>query len=399
MSTEVPTRAPSNPEAPTKTAATETAAADTAAPAKRYLHQIDLFRLLTFACVILVHVVSGTNAQQSVPSNALQELLHFTREAFFALTGFVLVYQYGRRKLTVSTFWLRRFQLVGIPYVVWSVFFWGYALSTGPHESASTAVGHLLLELVEGTAWYHLYFLLVTMQVYLLFPLLMKLLRATEGHHRWLLLASGAVQLCVVYLITYPPVNGPVTGEVYARLFATIVPYQFYTVLGAVAAFHFQAVHSWVRRHGRLIGVGFVVVGIATLGAYFLNIHLGTSPLAASSVFEPYMMPWFLAIITGMYALGSRWAARRTDHQRFAKVIRYASDRSFGIFLVHPLGLVIMDNTVAALRASVGQPWTTILVYLGTVTITVAIVEVLRRVPGSLALTGRPMLRGTRIVN
>ena len=41
-----------------------------------------------------------------------------------------------------------------------------------------------LVALVTGTASYHLYFLLVSMQLYLVFPLLRRLLRATAGRHR-----------------------------------------------------------------------------------------------------------------------------------------------------------------------------------------------------------------------
>ena len=46
-----------------------------------YLHQIDLFRLITFACVILIHVVGATNFAQDVGANAVETPLHFTREA------------------------------------------------------------------------------------------------------------------------------------------------------------------------------------------------------------------------------------------------------------------------------------------------------------------------------
>jgi hypothetical protein len=40
-----------------------------------------------------------------------------------------------------------------------------------------------------------------------------------------------------------------------------------------------------------------------------------------------------------------------------------------------------------------GAPWLSVIIYFGTIALTIVIVEVLRRLPGSQALTGRPRLR------
>ena len=186
-----------------------------------YLHQIDLFRLVTFACVILIHVVGATNFAQDVGANAVETPLHFTREAFFALTGFVLVFQNRGREITPGDFWRRRLPLVATPYLAWSMFFWAFSLVTGTQQPASleASMRLLLKDLATGGAWYHLYFLLVTMQVYLLFPWIMKLLRATEGKHKWLLLGSGALQVGVTLFMTYQPFG--VSYETITHLYAT----------------------------------------------------------------------------------------------------------------------------------------------------------------------------------
>ncbi|MEC3980570.1 acyltransferase [Amycolatopsis sp. H20-H5] len=367
----------------------------TAAPAAKapYLHQIDFFRLLTFACVILIHVVGATNYPQDVTANAVEAPLHFTREAFFALTGFVLVYQYRGRSLRAGDFWRRRLPLVAIPYFAWSVFFWAYSLATEdePVGSAGSALLKLLTELIEGDAWYHLYFLLVTMQVYLLFPLLMKLLRATAGRHRWLLLASGALQVAVVLFMTYPP--GGVSYETITHLFATVVPYQFYALLGAVVAMHFEAVHAWIGRYRLLIAAALVTVGVVVELVYFGKVGNGDWPQVAADPFQPYLIPWFLIVIAALYAVSTWWAARRRDHHFGARFVAAAANRSFSIFLVHPLALALLGPAIGPVADRLGAPWTSLVIYLATITGTVLIVELLRRLPCSRALTGRPRLR------
>ena len=358
-----------------------------------YLHQIDFFRLVTFASVILIHVVGATNFPQDVPANAVEALLHFTREAFFALTGFVLVYQYRGRGVQAGDFWRRRLPLVAVPYVAWTVFFWAYAMVTGaqPFGSVSSALLKLGTDLLTGSAWYHLYFLLVTMQVYVLFPLLMKFLRATAGRHRWVLLGSAILQVVVVVFMTYPPSS--VSYETITRLFGTLLPYQFYTVLGAVVAMHFEAVHAWIGRHRWLVGAALLAVGAGTEVVYLWTVHSGTWPQVASDPFQPYLIPWFLCVIAAIYALSTRWAARRRDHHRGARFVAIAANRSFSIFLVHPLALGLLAPVIPWVAARVGAPWLTLVIYVGTVVLTVVIVEILRRLPLSRALTGRPRLR------
>ena len=68
---------------------------------KGHLNQVDLVRVLTFASVIAVHVITYTNDGANVTAYGALTLLHFTRSVFFFLTGFVLVYTYRKRPLAV----------------------------------------------------------------------------------------------------------------------------------------------------------------------------------------------------------------------------------------------------------------------------------------------------------
>ncbi len=84
-----------------------------------HVYEADVVRVLTFACVIAVHTISHTEPATSIPANGFEMLLHFTREAFFCLTGFVLLHQsLGRaRPLPTLTFWRRRLLAVCVPYI------------------------------------------------------------------------------------------------------------------------------------------------------------------------------------------------------------------------------------------------------------------------------------------
>src|SRR5205823_1735076 len=103
-------------------------------------------------------------------------------------TAFVLTYSYRDREPRWPAFWRRRYLLIGVPYLVWStIYFLAHGNGLRP--------GLLMRQLVTGTAEYHLYFLLVSMQLYLVFPLLRWLLRAAAGRHRLLLAGAVAYQI------------------------------------------------------------------------------------------------------------------------------------------------------------------------------------------------------------
>ncbi|MGW4487048.1 acyltransferase [Amycolatopsis sp. NPDC004368] len=271
--------------------------------------------------------------------------------------------------------------------MAWSVLYWGWSLLTGqqPVGSAAAALRALGIEIADGTAWYHLYFLLVTLQVYLLFPVLLKLARTIE-RRPWLVLGvSGAVQIAVTWFLSYPPEG--LEYSTVSRFFTTLLPYQFYSLLGAVAAVHFETVRAWVGRHGRLVVAGLVVsLAVAETG-YFVSVHNGLWPELAGDAFRPYLVPWCVAAIAGLFLAGTRWAEAGRPGRR---VVSWAVDRSFAIFLTHPLALALLSPLIAFVGDAAGAPWTTIVVYPATVALTLVLVEVLRRLPWSRALTGRP---------
>lgn len=356
----------------------------------RHLRQLDLYRVITFALVIFIHVLVSTTYPDNVLSAAIEAPLHFARAAFFALTTFVLLFQYRSRPLEARRFWRHRIPLVAVPYLVWSVLYWGYGILTSPNPVGplSDQLWALLTQIATGSAWYHLYFLLVTLQVYLVFPLLVKLVEVIRRRPWTVLVVSAMVQVAVMSFLSYPP--GAVDYTTVSRFFATLLPYQFYSMLGAVAAVHLETMHGWLREHRGWVLAG-LVAGLAALETgYLVSVGHGVWPEMAADAYRPYLLPWVVVAIAALYMTGSRWAAGR---QRAGRFISWAVDRSFAVFLCHPLALALLGPLIEFVGNRYGSPWTTIVVYPATVLLTFAIVLVLRRLPWSKALTGRAPVR------
>jgi len=356
----------------------------TAPPVRGHLDQVDLFRVLTFAAVVAVHSTAFTNPPVSTAAGGAGQLLHFTREAFFFQTGFVLVHSQGRRPLQLRRFWTRRFRLIGLPYLAWTLLYVLYVeLRDGGPVSALP--GALARDVVS-------------MQAYLLFPVLLAVLELTR-RRPWLLLAGAAVVEVAETLYLHhvaPPAAGPLHW--YADWAYALFPsYLLYVVAGALAARHLPAVQGWLLDHRWLVLAGGTGAAAVAEGWFLLAVHRGASAgdgaLDASTVLQPVLVLWSCGAIALLALLSCSWAARRSAGSRFSIGLAWASSASFGVYLVHPL---VLDGVLAlglhGPRPSlVPQPWASVLAWLATIAGSVCVVAVLRRTPLSLALTGRSL--------
>jgi peptidoglycan/LPS O-acetylase OafA/YrhL len=360
-------------------------------PGRRYLHQIDVVRLLTFVCVIGVHSIPMTTDPDSGAAGGLVVLLHFTRNAFFLLSAFVLFHVYARGKeLRVGGFWRHRFFYIGVPYLVWTVVYWWIAVAGLPGAGSLRDLG---FDVVAGTGEYHLYFLLVSMQLYLLFPALLWLVRRTAGHHLALFLVSLAVELALMSLHHWVAWPGGL-GQLQAHDYVLSPMYQFYFLAGGLAAFHFDRFHAWVVDHPGAVA-GFVV-GTAALheGVYLAQLAVtGSAPLADDPL-QPSIVPWSLAVTVGFYALGCAYARYRRAGSRAARFVDRASLASFGVYLVHPLFLnVLLGRWLSWGAAPVSPAAASALAWIGTLALSYAFAAVVIRTALALPLTGRRRLR------
>lgn len=362
-------------------------------------------RLVTFAGVILDHVLLGIATPVNVAAGGVGMLLRYTRYGFFALTGFVLTYQYRNRELKPIPFWRRRYKLIGLPFVTWTLFYWvfgryeagGWAglrdLVSGAQE-IELALKSIGYDLLTGNAWYHLYFLSVSMQIYAIYPLLLWVLRRTWGYHRYLLAASFAFQMLVMMVMTGPPrpfLHYGVMDVLMRHIVVTIIPYQFFILAGCVAAMHFEAFQRFMFRWRWAILAVCTAVITAALVYYAYSVDDGTTVARASNAFLPHSAFTFMAIIAALYVGGTIWQNRRRPGSTADALMRKAADRSFGIYLVHALALAELQSAIAQHRGE--SPGVVIAVaFVATIALTVFTVEALRRSPLSLITTGRSMI-------
>lgn len=313
---------------------------------KRYVEAADFVRALTIASVVAVHSTwYMANGGHWVSSGAMLSLLHYTRESFMALTGFVLTYSLYGKTLNWKTVWIKRYKLVLFPYMIWSA---AYMLMFGTFAGVGVFFVTYGKNLLDGGAWFHLYYLLITMQFYLVLPLFLRLMRVAKKHPVGVVVGAVLFQLALMAYDQYGV--GPHPSFLNRYMGDEVWTYTVFFVVGGVAALHWERIRSWLPSHFRPV-FWLTVLSAALMEAeFFLETYLGHNMTKADAVLQPAMIPWAIMIIALLAAIGVRYEAARVLSPRRWAVVKWVADLSFGIYLAHPMLLQLWTNLLAAHR-------------------------------------------------
>lgn len=312
-----------------------------------YVYELDPLRATTALIVVAVHAVALTaflnhSASGLQLQNALVTALHYTREMFMFVTAFALVYVYFGRPFSAKRFWTKRATGVLVPYALWTLI---YILVNQPNLSPLDFARTALIDLLNGQASYQLYYILLTLQFYLLFPLFLPLVSIFKKYPWQSLGISFALEVLILYVDYHTLGAGIGTNQPFWNFIAQyqnsiVLIYQFYFVLGAVAALYISQIRTFLARHGWWTAIGFVL-GLGLLwGHFFLQVRYYNEPLGrAVSVLQPVMTFYSLGIIAFAFWLAYRWASRVGPDGRPSglRIWGTLSNASFGVYLIHAL--------------------------------------------------------------
>jgi peptidoglycan/LPS O-acetylase OafA/YrhL len=354
--------------------------------AHRRLDHVDAMRPVKQAGVLATHsIVNFAPAAASLGSGAALLLLHVSREGFFFVSACMLTYTYSDLRWDgLRRFYRRRFLSVGLPYLAWILIYFFFLMPRAHYTGVSSAL-HGLTGMLE-TGYYQLYFLLVIMQFYLVFPLLMALLRRTRGHHGLIVAAATGAQFGLAILMHWRLL--PALMMKYEQ--QDVLSYLIYLVGGCVVAFHLDQVDAWVRRHARLVLLATAATALAAEAVYFLA-HYGVTTVfgSGSDPFQPSVIPFNAGAIACGYLAGVALVKPGRSLVTRA-VVRSGTDNAYGVYLSH---MLVMNALIwlgwRKLGASV--PWP--LLCLGTIGIVlvccVPLTALLARTPLAVPLAGR----------
>ncbi|MEA2213068.1 MAG: hypothetical protein QOF83_3016 [Solirubrobacteraceae bacterium] len=358
-------------------------------PSRPRLTHVDAMRPVKQLGVVSTHSLLAFAPAASIGVGAGLLITHVTRFAFMFISSAMLVYAYP----AVShggwrTFCRRRLLSVAVPYATWTVIYFALGIvQAGRLGSLASEAGQLARLLVTG--YDQLYFLILLLQFYLIYPAFLWLIRRTEDHHLWLLAVSLAAELVMVWLVHEQDLPSWMLGKWATR---ELWNYELFVVVGAVMAWHYRPVHEWLCRHWRGLLAATAVFVACGEAWYLLAAHgvLAFSGGNPSDPFQPAEIPLYMGLITMVYLLGV-WMGSGRQPRWLRSLVRSGADYSYGIYLSQILILTAL--TAVGWRSLENQlPWEVVtaggmlVVFLASGLLT----AVLARLPGARATAGIP---------
>jgi peptidoglycan/LPS O-acetylase OafA/YrhL len=333
---------------------------------EKRMREFDIIRAVAALSVIAIHL-TASYVKDLALAQYWNELMRYAVPLFVILSGLVLYHVDlgGRKQLNYLAFQRKRLTKVLVPYAAWTALYIYYTARQvwremgwdGAWRIADTLPEHLRY----GTGHYHLYFLIITMELYVLYPLLRAWMKRQPLS---LLLASfawTAYSQTMIYLHHK-------TWKIYH-----FPHWIFYFVLGMYVAQHRKTIQKWLRGKE-------VWTGLLWLASFALLYWDGTQSNTHYSSAKPTVMLYAVTSFFFFWSVAARVAGIKGG---IGKGLDWLSTHSFLIFLLHPLVL----NLLSEQTEKYGYPhiWDGLAgmagLYVCTVVLTCLGVAVISRIP------------------
>jgi len=333
----------------------------------------DALRVFAIVTVVAIHTLMPYRdyLPATAPVRVFDDLLHYAVPLFVFISG---VFVWGRDIAPgwsgYTTFLARRVSVVLVPFVAWSALYMAILALQQPSALAPTRAVGLIL---TGHTWYHLYFIPMLLTFYLLTPVATRI-RAFSPE----LLVIGCYALRIL--------AGPEIASL-ARMVAGDLGWAFATHV--VIHLPHMALGAWfaVRQH-RLPRNALLIVVLLVGGTAILYAASVGMTAALAGPLRRLVFPVGMAATV----VGLALAALRLEpiFERRTRTIVAASALAFGVYFVHPLFLLGVDELVARYAAAGlwSQPWFPLTVFVSVTAASFGAAALLARVPVACRLVG-----------
>ncbi|MEN8701919.1 acyltransferase [Bacillus infantis] len=369
---------------------------------KRNLDQIQLARAFAIIAVLVVHT-SSEGVTRLSPDSALYPFYNFFNIAgklgtptFIMLSSFILFYNYFNRELTmdlIKSFYKKRLKFILIPYFVFSLLYFGLTWHLYyDFPTAASAAENFLWKLSLGKAYPHLYFVFISVQLYILFPLLILLFKKSGFLRKNAFWLGLLIQWAWVY-INREYLQVPYKGSI-------SLSYMSFYFIGAYLGIHYEAIIEKMKSKSFRTAL---FSGLFSGYAVMLVMYTGYMYIQRTGKFTSLLDPlpsWITANLAeftwathALFAGLVLFFLAHLFNERFSvktrAVFMEIGATSFGIYLVHPMLLILFRDLFPNGSPIVFTLWQ-IATFFGIATISWAIVRLAyKAVPAYWILFGK----------
>lgn len=295
------------------------------------LAELDYLRAIACLAVIIVHVSAGylfletTGFSTKLVLLFLNRSLVFVVPVFLFLSGLVLTYNYQGKKINYPLFIKKRAQSLLGPYFFWMVIFYGLFVQQGFYKFSPTFFAK---QFFLGDLVYHLYFVVLIMQFYLLFGVFQSLFAKFKAGTLFLIMFVGNVLF--MKFIYFPYVD---------RFF---LQYLCFFALGCYFGSDYLQIKNKIYKGKYLWALLYFCLSGLVAWQFYGQILLQKSGNAFLS-----SLLWLLfSLVAILFYFSLALALAKSKWTYLQNFLNKVSKGSYSIYLSHPLVLMLASRLI-----------------------------------------------------
>lgn len=282
------------------------------------LYELDYMRFIACLAVIIVHItatgVTGYihGSFPHVIMLIINRSFKFTTPIFIFLSGVTSFYSYRKKKFEYFPFIKKRLEKVLVAYFFWCLIYYAAYIKLGFY---SFDIKFLIDNIRLGTMSYHLYFVIIIVQMYIVGPIFYKLLKNSDKKIAILIVSAVITMICAEFI----------RFEYSDRLF---VKYMFFYMLGIYVTLEYDKFIAFMNKYKFAIAAGYIIISAIYTYVSFMDMTI-------------YMYVWFVFSVFAVFFIYSVGLTMKKTLVKIYSFIKLFGQSSYYIYLMHPLVLTL----------------------------------------------------------
>lgn len=303
--------------------------------------EIDLIKIVSCLAVIAIHVSARGISDPAITgitrnvSQFVNGISFFAVPSFIFLSGLALMLRYHGEPVSYASFVKKRTGSIVFPYLFWSFTYFLIYTFGGFYNFD---LNNILAVIFLGMGEYHLYFVVILFQLYLLFPLLKAIIEQLGT-------AVGSLLVLAIHLAysAYTP-SFPYMDRIF-------VPYLVFFCAGMFWGRHYEELKGWTRDHGVPISCIYLI-----FSGLYLNLRFAPESQLAHipQLWQLFSFSTILLLMT----VASSYVYPRLKPEQSSGILTLSA-ATFYVYLAHPLfiaGFYELSNSLGFRNISILMP-------------------------------------------
>lgn len=309
---------------------------------RKQIDELYYIRAMAALGILIIHATGVFAVYSEFNSKAMylgifaNQFFRFGSPIFMMISGLVLFYNYrSMDEFNAKAFYKKKALYILIPYIIWSAIYFGYRSYYGGISFSFSQLILLSKEIMIGSSYSHLYFIVLIFQFYLILPLLIKYLTKPmkETPIKLFVILFILQGIILVYGRYFKNYNATGLVGIFNKYYwKSIFGWFFYFLTGGILGLHYHKIVEFIEKHIKPISLIYIVITCLYLGQVYHNIWINGGR-------EYYDNFGSIRPETLIYAIASMpiliWISRRMVGK--FKILKIFGTYSLGIYFAHPI--------------------------------------------------------------